>query len=53
MAAIAAGVANGELAPGEAAEMSRLVEAYVKALEASEFDLRLRAVEAKGDAGRS
>src|SRR5260370_24672686 len=47
MAAITAGVATGKLAPCEAAEMSRLVEAYVKALEASEFDLRLRAIEAR------
>jgi hypothetical protein len=53
MAAITAGVATGELAPGEAAEMSRLVEAYVKALEASEFDLRLRVIEARGNATRS
>jgi hypothetical protein len=53
MAAITAGVAGGEVTPGEAAELSRLVEAYVRALEASEFDLRLRAIEAKDDATRS
>jgi hypothetical protein len=47
MAAITAGVAAGEVTPGEAAELSRLIEAYVKALEASEFDLRLRAIETK------
>jgi len=52
MAAITAGVAVGEVTPGEAAELSRLVEAYVKALEASEFHLRLRAIEARGDATR-
>jgi len=53
MAEIAAGVAGGKLTPGEAAELSKLVNAYVKALEASEFDLRLRAIEEKGDATRS
>jgi hypothetical protein len=47
MAVITAGVAAGEVTTGEAAELSRLVEAYVKALEASEFDLRLRAIETK------
>src|SRR6516165_5013435 len=45
MAALTAGVATGEVTPGEAAELSKLVEAYVKALEASEFDQRLRTVE--------
>ena len=36
MAALTAGVAAGDLTPGEAAELSRLVEAYVKALEAQD-----------------
>jgi hypothetical protein len=53
MAAIAAAVASGEITPGEAAELSKLVEAYVKALEATEFDQRLRAIEAKDGASRS
>jgi hypothetical protein len=53
MAAITAGVAVGEVTPSVAAELSKLVEAYVKALEASEFDVRLRTVEAKSDATRS
>jgi hypothetical protein len=53
MAALTAGVAAGEVTPGEAAEFSKLVEAFVRALEASEFDLRLRAIEAKDDATRS
>ena len=48
MAALTTGVGAGE--PGEAAELSKLVEAYVKALEAGEFDQRLRAVEARNDA---
>lgn len=52
MAALTAGVATGEVTPGEAAELSKLVESYVKALEAGEFDQRLRAVEARNDATR-
>jgi Family of unknown function (DUF5681) len=50
MAAITAAVAAASLTPGEAAELSKIVEAYVKALEASEFDQRLRAVEARDHA---
>ena len=49
MASIAAAVGVGEITPGEAAELSRLVEAYMMAIEVSEFDKRLQAVEAKGD----
>ena len=52
MASIAAAVAAGEITPGEAAELSKLVEAYIKALETGEFDQRLRAVEARIDAQR-
>jgi hypothetical protein len=53
MAAITAAVAVGEITLGEAAELSKLIEAYVKAIEAGEFDERLRTLEAKGDATRS
>src|SRR5262249_4356684 len=42
MAAITAGVAAGDITPGEASELGKLVEAYVRALEAGEFDQRLR-----------
>lgn len=52
MAVITAAVAVGDVTPGEAAELSRLVEAYVKAVEASEFDQRLRAIEARDGAPR-
>jgi hypothetical protein len=52
MAALTAGVAAGDVTPGEASELSRLVEAYVKALEASEFDQRLRVVEGRHGATR-
>jgi hypothetical protein len=47
MAALTAGVAAGDVTPGEAAELSKLVEAYVAALDASEFDQRLRTIEEK------
>jgi hypothetical protein len=50
MARITVAVASGEITPSEAAELSKLVEAFVKALEASAFEQRLRAVEARKDA---
>jgi hypothetical protein len=53
MAALTAGVAAGEVTPSEAAELSRLVEAYISALEAHEFDQRLRAIEGRKDAMRA
>jgi hypothetical protein len=49
---IAAEVATGAITPSEAAELLRLVEAYLKAVEASEFDRRLQLIEAKSDAKR-
>jgi hypothetical protein len=52
MAAMTAAVAAGEITPGEAVELSKLIEAYVKAIEAGEFDQRLQVLEAKGDATR-
>ena len=45
MAAIAKAVANGELTPDEAGELCRLVESYVKAIEATEIERRLQALE--------
>jgi hypothetical protein len=48
MAAIAAAVAEGHLTPGEASELSNMVGNYIKSLEATEFDERLRTLEAKG-----
>lgn len=44
-AAIAEGVATGELTPVEAGELSRVVESYVKAVEVSDIDERLRRLE--------
>jgi hypothetical protein len=45
MAAITAAVASGELTPTEAAELSSVVEAYVRAIETSEIERRLRILE--------
>jgi hypothetical protein len=50
MAAITAAVAAAEITPGEAAELAKLVEAFVKAIEASELDQRLRTLEDKAGA---
>jgi hypothetical protein len=45
LAAIATAVAGGELTPTEAAELSRVIEGYVKAIEATEIERRLRLLE--------
>ncbi len=47
MAAITMAVASGDLAPTEAAALSRLVEVYIKAIEFAQFDLRLGALESQ------
>lgn len=46
-AALARAVADGDLTPGEAAELSRLLEAYTKTLEARGFEARLSALESR------
>jgi hypothetical protein len=46
MAAITAAVAEGAITPAEGAEVGMIVETYLRALEASDFDRRLRALEA-------
>jgi hypothetical protein len=43
--AIADGVASGELTPAEAAELSKVVEAYRSAVETAEIERRLTALE--------
>jgi len=45
MAAITTAVASGELTPNEAAELSRVVDGYVKALEATEIERRIQTLE--------
>ena len=49
--ALLAGVASGEITPSEAAELSKLVDAHVKAIEAEDFAKRLTALE-EGAGGR-
>lgn len=46
MAAITAAVAEGDITPAEGAEVGMVVETYLRALEASDFDRRLKALEA-------
>src|SRR5262245_55678801 len=45
MAALTMAVANGELTQSEAGELSRVIEGYVKAVEATEIERRLRLLE--------
>lgn len=45
MAVITGGVSNGTITPGESLALCKLVETFVKALEASELDQRLRYLE--------
>ena len=48
MEAVGAAVARGVLAPGEAAEMARVIQTFIKVVETGEFESRLRAVEGAG-----
>jgi hypothetical protein len=55
LAAITAGVASGELTAAEASELSRLVDRFVRALEATVFEQQLAKLEratARSDADR-
>ena len=45
MAAVATAVGNGEVSPAEAADLAKLVDAYVRALEVSDLERRLRILE--------
>ena len=47
MASITEAVAAGAITLGEAAELAKLVETFIKALEAHEFEERLRLLEAQ------
>jgi hypothetical protein len=46
MGAVAAAAAQGAVTPREAMQLGQVVEAYVRALEATEFERRLKALEA-------
>jgi len=45
MAAITTAAAQGAITPGEAAELARVVEMFVRAVETSDFERRLRELE--------
>jgi hypothetical protein len=51
MAAITNAAGQGAITPGEAAELARVVEIFVRAVEASDFERRLRELEKRRDAG--
>jgi len=46
MAALAEAAAQGAVTPREAMQLAHVVDAYVRAVEATEFEQRLRALEA-------
>lgn len=46
MASVAAALARGELSAGEAGSLARVVETFMRAIEASDFERRLQALEA-------
>jgi Family of unknown function (DUF5681) len=45
MAALTSAIADGEITASEAAEIARLVDVFVRSIEASDLDKRLRAIE--------
>jgi hypothetical protein len=45
VAAIVTAVASGDLTPSEAAELSKVIEAYARALEASDLEARIAKLE--------
>jgi hypothetical protein len=49
MAAIVAGLGNGELTPAEASELAKLVERYTRALESSTLEARITKLEQEGN----
>jgi hypothetical protein len=52
-AVLAQAVTEGDLTPGEAAELSRLLEAYAKILEARDFEASLTVLESRSAGCRS
>ncbi len=46
MAALAGAAAQGMITPGEAAQLSQVVETYIRAIETTDLERRLRVVEA-------
>ena len=52
VAAIAAAVAQGALTPGEAADLSRFVESFAKAIEIADLEARLLQLEQRAEASQ-
>jgi hypothetical protein len=52
MAAITTAATQGVITPGEAADLARVVEIHVRAVEATDFDRRLRLLEESDGTGR-
>jgi hypothetical protein len=50
MAAVTTAMAHGVLTPQEAAEAAKVVDTYMRAIEVSDFDRRLKALEAGNEA---
>jgi Family of unknown function (DUF5681) len=48
MSAVAAGVALGTLSPGEAFALSQVIDTFIRAIEAGEFERRLQLLENAG-----
>jgi Family of unknown function (DUF5681) len=46
--AVLAAVASGDLTPSEGAEIAKLIEGHIRVLEVTDFEQRLRALEARG-----
>ena len=46
MGIITSAVAEGRIAPGEAVEVGKLIEIFLRAIEATDFDRRLSLLEA-------
>jgi hypothetical protein len=49
VAALVKAVAQGDLTPGEASEMARLLDSFTRVLEVTEFEDRLQRLEAKAN----
>ena len=48
-AAIVSGVAHGDITPGEASELSKVIESHVRVLEANKFEERIRQLELRAN----
>jgi hypothetical protein len=51
MAAITNAATSGAITPGEAAELARVLEIFVRAVETSDFERRLQQLEERSHAG--